>query len=70
MNKARSVGNVVIYLSDNEQKEWCFVSLKRGERIYCYQWEVLPASEDVIERVHQMDELELQPKVADNFKSE
>ena len=64
------MGNVVLYLSGNDQEGWCFVSLEKGERIHCYQWEVLPASEDVIERVHQMDELELQPKVADNFKSE
>ena len=47
-----------------------FTSLEIGKRIHCCQWKVLPVSEDMIGRVHQMTELELQPKVADNFKFE
>ena len=69
-NKARTVGVIALYPSGNDQGGWYFMSLATGQRIHCYEWKILPVSEDVIDRVHELATLEKQPKVDANFKFE
>ena len=43
------------------------MSLAPGHKLHCYQWDVLPVGEDVINRVHDLAVLEGQPKIDSNF---
>ena len=49
-NKAMSVGAIALFPSGNDQNWLYFMSLATGKIIHCYQWDVLPVSEDVIEK--------------------
>ena len=44
-----------------------FISLATGREVYCYQWDVLPTGEDIINRVHALTILDEQPKIDSNF---
>ena len=53
-NENRTLGAIALYPSGNTQGSWHFMSLDTGKRIYRYQWDVLPASRDVIARVEEI----------------
>ena len=46
------------------------MSLASGRELHSYQWSVLPAGEDIINRVHELSILEEQPKIDANFMYE
>ena len=62
------VGAIALYPTENGQDSWIFMSLTTGKPIHRYQWDVLPISEDVIQRVKELALAEGQPLVASNFK--
>ena len=65
-NKARAVG-ATLHPSGNLQGSWYLISLASGERLYRYQWHMLPISTGVINRVHEIVIKEGQPVIKGNF---
>ena len=51
-NKSRTTGVTALYPSGNTQGSWYVMSLDTGRRIHRYQWDVLPISKCVIDRVN------------------
>ena len=66
-NKACTVGGIALHPSRNLQGSWYFMSLASGERLYRYQWHVLPISTEMINRVHEIAIKERQPVIKGNF---
>ena len=62
--------SVALYPSGNAQGSWIFMSLLTGKRIHRYQWDIIPITTDIINRVDALTRDEGQPIVADNFKYE
>ena len=69
-NKSSTVGAIALYPSGNAQWGWIFMSLASGKEIHSYQWDTLPAGEDIINRVHELATREGQPKIDTNFMYE
>ena len=66
--KIRTVGAIALYPSGNLQGGWIFMSLATGRELHCYQWDILPVGEDVINRVHALTLTECEPKILKKFK--
>ena len=50
-NGTRTTGAIALYPSGNAQGSWYFMSLETGKRIHRYDWDILPISKDVLDRV-------------------
>jgi hypothetical protein len=61
----RTVGAIALYPSGNAQSSWYFMSLATGKRITGYQWTVLPITDDVITRVHDLAAAQNQERIED-----
>ena len=59
-----------LYLTGNAQGSWVFISLLTGHRIHRYQWNVVPMTNTITNRVEALALAEGQPLVAENFKYE
>ncbi len=66
-NESRTVGAIAMYPSGNSQNGWMFMSSMTGERIDRYQWQTLPISDEVIQRVEGIVKKQGEPIVATNF---
>ena len=69
-NEPRRVGAIALYPKENGQNSWVFMSLLTGRKIHGYIWDIIPLSNEVIERVEEIGLREGQPIVATNFKYE
>ena len=67
-NKARTVDTIALHLSGNLQGSWYFMFLASGERLYRYQWHVLPISTEIINRVHDIAIKEEHHLIKDNVE--
>ena len=47
----RSVGEIALDASKNEQGGYYFMSLETGESIHRFKWTVLPFTQEVVDRV-------------------
>ena len=45
-----------------DHSSWYFMSLESGKRLHRYKWTVLPATEEVINRVHELGKSKISPK--------
>jgi hypothetical protein len=59
----RTVGGIAMYPTGNTQASWYFMSLATGKRITGYQWTVLPITNDVITRVHDLASTQNQERI-------
>ena len=69
-NNPRSVEAIALYPTGNAQGSWIFMSLLTGSRIHRYQWDVVPMTKAIQNRVEALAVMEEQPLVADNFRYE
>ena len=67
-NESRSTGAIALYPSGNEQYSWMYMSLLIEERLHRYQWTVMPAYQEVLDRFCQLALAQNQPLVVANFK--
>ena len=51
-NESRTTGCIALYPSRNGRGSWYFMSLNIGKRVHRYLWDVIPMSNDVIDRVN------------------
>jgi len=68
--KARNIGAIALFFSPSGHGSWYFMSLPTGKRIHQNSWTVLPANEDVVQRVNHLGKEQGQPPVENNFKYE
>jgi hypothetical protein len=61
----RTVGAIALYPTGNMQSSWYFINLTTGKRITGYQWTVLPITDDVIKRVHDLAAAQDQDNIND-----
>ena len=59
----RTVGGIALYPTGNTQASWYFMSLATGKRITGYQQTVLPITNDVITRVHDLASAQNQERI-------
>ena len=64
-NKPRTIGAIALY--PRSDTSWYFMSLETGKRLHRYQWTVLPATEDVANRINELEKRQNQPEVSENF---
>ena len=69
-NKSRHIGAIALFPSPSGHGSWYFMSLLTGKKIHRNSWTLLPATEDVIQRVNQLAKDQGQPPVDANFKYE
>ena len=50
----RTIGGIALYPTGNVQASWYFMNLTTGKRFTGYQWTVLPITDGVITRVHDL----------------
>ena len=62
-NTTRSVGAIALSMTPNKNGEYKFMSLNTGRLIHRRQFKVLPITEEVIKRVHELAKREDQPLV-------
>jgi len=65
-NKPRTVGVIALQQS-NQQGGYFFMSLVTGCCIHSNQWQALPITQEVIDRIHKLAKAEGQPKMKHNF---
>jgi hypothetical protein len=61
----RTTGAIALYPTGNVQSSWYFMSLATGKRFTGYQWTVLPITNDVITRVHDLADAQNQERIED-----
>ena len=64
----RTVGALAMYPSGNAQGTWYFWSLESGKTIHRKQWERMPITNEVIQRVNQLGWNNRQRQIGGNFK--
>jgi len=69
-NKSRHIGAIALFPSPSGHGSWYFMSLLTGKKIHRNSWTILPATEDVVQRVNQLAKDQGQPPVDSNFKYE
>ena len=69
-NKSRHIGAIALFPSPSGHGSRYFMSLLAGKRIHRNSWTVLPATEDVIQRVNQLAREQGQGAVDANLKYE
>ena len=67
-NEARVHGAIALYPSGNAQGSWYFMSLETGKKVHRYDWDILPITKEVLDRVEKIAIHEGQALVASNFK--
>jgi len=67
-NKSRYIGAIALHPSSNCTGSWYFMSLLTGKKIHRNYWHVLPATQDVLDRVKEIALSQKQPPVDTNFK--
>ena len=66
--KQRTIGALAMYPSGNTQGTWYFWSLESGKTVHRKQWEKLPITNEVIQRVNQLGADNSQRSTGGNFK--
>ena len=66
--ESRGTPAIALYPSGNAQGTWYYMSLETGARIHRYHHHVLPLSQDVINKVHEIAAAEGQTPIKENFK--
>ena len=64
----RAVGALAQYPSGNAQGTWYFWSLETGKMIHQKQWDKLPVSKEVIDRVNNLGLQNGQRAISRNFR--